>query len=86
MTERKLSRREIAEFIFIVGVGVVGAVGATVLFAQEQNRLRESCFTAGQIDEKGLKTPLYNPRTECRMLFFEDENGKPKRISGVFSK
>jgi hypothetical protein len=84
MVEKKGNKRgELAQAILIGGLGLGLAVGGIVYALESERGMKERCFIAGQIDEKGLKTPIYNPKTESGMLFGEYQRRDGFSGSGI---
>lgn len=77
--QQSFTKKDVAMAI----AGAAIAVGGLVYAVKEEMAIKDRCMEAGQIDVNRNKTPIYDPKTECRILFFEDENGKPKPIDVI---
>lgn len=79
--ERGVSKKDVAMAI----AGAAIAVGGVIFAVKDGVARKDRCIEAGQVDVNMNKTPKYDPKTECRILFFEDENGKKRQIdaSGI---
>ena len=77
--EQGFSKKDIA----MVVAGLAITIGGIAYFVQEEKALIGRCLKSGQIDVNRIKTPIYDPRIECRMLFGEDEKGQQRQFSGM---
>lgn len=79
--EQSFSKKDVAMVI----AGAAIAIGGMVYAVKEELAIKDRCIESGQIDVNRVKSPIYDPKTECRILFGEDENGKerPIYVSGI---